>query len=85
LSSERETYAEVLDVVQDLVIEGEVVAGDDVDTGILLDLPVLESETLGLGQEISLRDLARPVCMILLVICPMIRSGNPTDKLRWPS
>lgn len=37
------TYTEVLDVVQDLIVQGEVVAGDDVDTGIFLDLPVGKS------------------------------------------
>lgn len=53
--------AEVLDVVQDVVVESEVTAGDDIDTGILLDLPVGKTETLGLGNEIGLRDLATPV------------------------
>ena len=55
------TYTEVLDVRQDLVVQGKVVAGDDVDTGILLNLPVGESESLGLGQEVILRNLASPV------------------------
>jgi hypothetical protein len=32
------TYAEQLDVIQHLVVEGEVIDGDDVDTGILHDL-----------------------------------------------
>ena len=46
---------------EDLVVEGEVVAGDDVDTGILLDLPVSKTKSLGLGEEVRLRDLATPV------------------------
>lgn len=44
-----------------MVVQGEVIAGDDVDTGILLDLPVLGTETLGLGQEVSLGEVASPV------------------------
>lgn len=44
-----------------MVVEGKVIGGDDVDTGILLDLPVGESEALALGQEIGLRELAGPV------------------------
>lgn len=60
----RETYTEVLDVVEDLVVQGEVVAGDDVDTGILLDLPVSKAKALGLSEEVGLGDLAAPVYML---------------------
>lgn len=59
---ERGTYAEVLDVAEDLVVQGKVVGGDDINTGILLDLPVSEPEPLGLGEKLILRDLAAPVC-----------------------
>lgn len=45
-----------------MVIESEVVAGNDIDTGILLDLPVGKTETLGLSKEIGLRNLTTPVC-----------------------
>jgi len=56
-----ETYVEHLDVVEDLVVEREVVAGNDVGTGILLELPVSSTESLsGLDQRL-LRDLSRPV------------------------
>jgi hypothetical protein len=57
--------------VKDLVVEGEVVAGNDIDTGILLDLPVSKTEALGLSKEVSLRDLAAPVYMFrsAAVIC----------------
>lgn len=58
---EEETYTKVLDLVKDLIVEGEVVAGDDIDTGILLDLPVSKTETLGLVKEIGLRNLSTPV------------------------
>jgi hypothetical protein len=54
-------YPEVLDVGKDLVIESKVVAGDDIDTSILLDLPVGKAKALGLGEEVGLRDLAAPV------------------------
>jgi hypothetical protein len=47
--------------VQDLVVQGKVIAGNNVDAGILLDLPVSETQSLGLGEEVSLRDLATPV------------------------
>jgi len=49
-------------VREHLVVQGEVVAGDDVHAGVLLDLPVREPETLGLGEEVRLRELAAPVC-----------------------
>jgi hypothetical protein len=46
------TYSEQLDVIQDLVVEGEVIAGDDVDSGLLLYLPVLKAESLALAQQV---------------------------------
>ena len=55
------TYTEVLDVSEDVVVESKVVAGNDVDTGILLDLPVSKTQALGLSEEVRLRDLAAPV------------------------
>lgn len=55
------TYTKVLDVGEDLVVQGEVVAGDDVDTSILLDLPVGKTKTLGLGKEVGLGKVASPV------------------------
>ena len=44
-----------------MVVEGEVVAGDDIDTSILLDLPVGKTEPLGLGEKIRLGELSAPV------------------------
>ena len=58
---------EHLDVVEDVVVEGEVVAGDDIDAGILLDLPVLESQSLALGEEVLARQLAAPVGLVGLL------------------
>lgn len=48
-------------MVQDLVVEGKVVAGDEVDASILLDLPVLETQSLTLAEKLIARDLAAPV------------------------
>ena len=48
-------------MVEDLVVESEVIAGDDIDTGILLDLPVGETKALGLLEELSLGELSTPV------------------------
>jgi len=66
------THTKVLDVAEDLVVQGEVVAGDDVDTGILLDLPVGKTEALGLGEEVGLGQLATPVC-----------GGQQTGSRQW--
>ena len=52
---------EQLDVVKDLIVEGKVVGGDAVNTSSLLDLPVLQTQTLALGEEVITRDLATPV------------------------
>ena len=60
------TYTEVLDVRKDLVVESEVITGNDVDTGILLDLPVGKTKTLSLSEEISLGDVASPVLIMKL-------------------
>lgn len=55
------TYSEVLNVGEDLIVQSEVIAGDDIDTSVLLDVPVLKTESLGLGEEISLGELSAPV------------------------
>lgn len=52
-----------LDVVEDLVVESEVIAGNDLDTSILLDLPVLLTESLSLSQQLIPRDLVTPVSL----------------------
>jgi len=43
------TYTKVLDVGEDLIVESKVIAGDDIDAGVFLDLPVREPEPLGFG------------------------------------
>ena len=57
------TYTEVLTLGKDLVVQSEVIAGDDVDTSILLDLPVSKTKALGLSKEVSLGELATPVSL----------------------
>jgi hypothetical protein len=59
-----QTYTKVLDVRENLIVQGEVVAGDDVDAGILLDLPVSQTKSLGLSKKLSLRELSTPVYKI---------------------
>lgn len=58
----HQTYTNVNGMSKNLIVQGEIVAGDDVDTSIFLDLPVLLAEASGLGEEVRLRELARPVC-----------------------
>lgn len=59
----EDTYTEELDVVEDLVVESKVVAGDHINTSILLELPVLQTESLSLSQELITRDLVTPVSL----------------------
>jgi hypothetical protein len=44
-------------VVKNLIVKCEIVAGDDVNTSILLNLPMSKTETLGFIQELFLRYL----------------------------
>ena len=60
-------YIEELDVVEQVIVEGEVVAGDDVNTGVLLDLPVLQSQPLALLEQVVPRELVSPVCLVCLL------------------
>lgn len=54
---------EELDVVEDLVVESKVIAGDHIDTSVLLDLPVLLTESLSLGQKLIAGNLVTPVSL----------------------
>ena len=45
---------EHLDVVENLVVVGEVIAGNDIHASIFLNLPVLETQPLALGKELIL-------------------------------
>lgn len=48
-------------MIQNLIIESKVIAGNDVDTSVLLDLPVLQTESLALLEEILPGEGAGPV------------------------
>jgi len=76
-----ETYVEHLDVVEDVVVESEVVAGNNIDTGVLLDLPVLAAKSLALGEQVISRELAGPVCLIgLLQVSQTSHAGETQDR-----
>lgn len=61
IENQIESYPEKLDVIENLIIESEVIAGDEINAGIFLDLPVLQSKTLALREEIIPREFATPV------------------------
>ena len=61
LSRSGDAYTKVLDVCEDLIVESEVIAGNDVDAGLLLNVPVLETKSLCLSKEVILRELTAPV------------------------
>lgn len=68
---------EELVVVKDLIVESEVVAGDGVDTSGLLDLPVLGTKTLALGEKVIAGDLATPVSFRgLLQVTELTHTGE---------
>ena len=48
-------------MIEDLIVESKVVAGDDIDAGIFLDLPMLKSQSLAFLEEFFLRELVAPV------------------------
>jgi hypothetical protein len=74
-------YVEVLDVGKDLIVEGKVVGWDDVDTGILLDLPVSKTEALGLSEKLILGDLSTPVVLGgLLEVTVHTHAGETEDR-----
>jgi hypothetical protein len=76
----RYAYVEHLNVVEDVVVEGKVVAGDDIDTGVLLDLPVLATESLALSEQVISRQLAGPVCLVgLLQVSETSHAGETQD------
>lgn len=50
-----------LNMVQDLIVEGKVIAGNDIDASLFLELPMCESESLTLLEEILLGELVAPV------------------------
>ena len=76
-----QTYTKVLDVGENLIVESEVIAGNDIDTGLLLDVPVLETESLCLAEELSLGELAAPVSFGgLLQVTVYSHAGETEDR-----
>lgn len=59
--AEGYNYVEHLQVVQDMVVVGKVIAWYDIDTSILLNFPMLKSQTLAFLQQVLLAELAGPV------------------------
>jgi hypothetical protein len=57
---QNQTHSKQMDVVQDLVVEGEIIAGNDVDTSLFLKLPMVETQSFTLTQQFILLDLACP-------------------------
>lgn len=77
----RITYAEVLDVGEDLVVQGEVIARDDINASILLDVPVLQTESLGFREKVGLGELSAPVCFSgLLQVAVDAHAGETEDR-----
>lgn len=58
-----QNYAEELDVIQNVVVEREIVAGNSTSTGVLLDLPVCSTEILSGLYEVFGVDLTAPVSL----------------------
>jgi hypothetical protein len=56
----KRTHSKELDMVQDLVIEGEVIAGNNIDTSLFLDLPMFQTESLALAQQLLFGNLSCP-------------------------
>lgn len=46
--------AEELDLAQDLIIKGKIIAGDDIDARSLLDFPMFQPQSLALVEEVLL-------------------------------
>ncbi len=56
-----QSYTEILDMMKNLIVQSEVIAGNDINACLLLDIPVLEAESLCLGEKVGLGDLSAPV------------------------
>jgi hypothetical protein len=73
---EKGTNIEQLDMIQDLVIEGKVIAGDDSSTSLLLEFPVSGTKVLAGFNQLIGRNLASPVGLCglleLTIRCGMV-------------
>jgi hypothetical protein len=43
--------------MEDLIVKCEIIAGDDINTSIFLNLPMRETKTLGFAEKLFLRYL----------------------------
>lgn len=48
-------------MIKDMVVERKVVAWDDIDASVLLNLPMFKAKALALGEEVCLRKFTAPV------------------------
>lgn len=72
-------------MVEDLIVESKIVAGNDIDTSIFLDLPVLSTKSLSLAQELITRDLAAPVSLGgLLKVTELSHTGETQNGTTEP-
>ena len=55
------TDPEHLNVVENLIVEGEVIAWDDINASFALNLPVIQTKSLALAEQLVTRDLSGPV------------------------
>ena len=62
-----------------MVVEGKVVAGDDIDASVFLDLPVLETETLGLVEQLVAGQLVGPVGLVGLLELAVAAHAGETE------
>lgn len=46
---------------KNLIIKSEVIAGNDIDACLLLNIPVFKTKSLGFTEEVGLRELATPI------------------------
>lgn len=59
----RYAYAESLYVIENMVVVCKVIAWYDIDARVFLYLPVSQSQTLALGEQVTLRQLSTPVSL----------------------
>lgn len=57
-------------MVEDLIVEGEVIARNEINASVLLDLPVLETKALALAQQLIAGNLSTPVGLSSLLEVP---------------
>ena len=82
-SAWSKTYTEILDLVKNLIVESEVIAGNDIDTSLLLNVPVLETKSLCLSKKLSLRELSSPVsfcCLLQITVDSHARETEDSSE-----